>query len=499
MNGYPPLPQDIRFSAIAPELVLSVTAMAVLLIGLSMRRGTYNPLVVLSLVGIAVSAGTVVFFWNKPLTAFAGTVLSDQFAQMVRLILLGIAAIAVLMAEPYLQERRIRFPEYFALVLFSTAGGMVMAAAQNLLVLFIGLEILSLSMYVMAGLARTEARSEEAALKYFLLGAFASGFLIYGIALIYGASATTNLNELMPALFSSEPAKRLLLYAGLGMILVGLGFKAALVPFHMWTPDVYEGAPTAAAAFMASAAKTAAFAVFIRVALAFQPASALWVAVLAVLAILTMTVGNLLALAQTNLKRMLAYSSIAHAGYLLVGVVAVSSFPSARAGISAVLYYFIAYALMTMGAFAVASLMAHEGRESNLIDDLSGLGTRSPHAAAMMTVFMLSLAGIPTTAGFLGKFFLFNAALQQGSVGLLLAIVLAVNSVISAFYYLRLIVVMYFRPTELPALPRPGFGLQLAIALCMVGSLLFGLYPLGWEQAQQAADGVVRVVQTVQR
>jgi len=262
---------------------------------------------------------------------------------------------------------------------------------------------------------------------------------------------------------------------------------------------VYEGAPTAAAAFMASAAKTAAFAVFIRVALAFQPASALWVAVLAVLAILTMTMGNLLALAQTNLKRMLAYSSIAHAGYLLVGVVAVSSFPSARAGISAVLYYFIAYALMTMGAFAVASLMAHEGRESNLIDDLAGLGTRSPHAAAMMTVFMLSLAGIPTTAGFLGKFFLFNAALQQGSVGLLLAIVLAVNSVISAFYYLRLIVVMYFRPAELPVLPRPGFGLQLAIALCMVGSLLFGLYPLGWEQAQQAADGVVRVVQTVQR
>ncbi len=499
MTGYPPLPSDIHFGAIAPELVLSVTAMVVLLVGLSLRRGTYTPLVLLSLLGIVISVAAVVAFWDKPMQSFATTVISDQFAQMVRLVLLGIAAIAVLMAEPYLQERRIRFPEYFALVLFSTAGGMVMAAAQNLLVLFIGLEILSLSMYVMAGLVRTEARSEEAALKYFLLGAFSSGFLIYGTALIYGATGSTNLNDLMPALFSPEPAKKLLLYAGLALILVGLGFKAALVPFHMWTPDVYEGAPTAAAAFMASAAKTAAFAVFIRVAVAFQPASALWVTVLAVLAILTMTVGNLLALAQTNLKRMLAYSSIAHAGYLLVGVVAVSDLSSARAGISAVLYYFIAYALMTMGAFAVASLMAHEGRESNLIDDLAGLGTRSPHAAAMMTVFMLSLAGIPTTAGFLGKFFLFNAALQQGSLGLLLAIVLAVNSVISAFYYLRLIVVMYFRPTELPALPRPGFGLQLAIALCMVGSLLFGLYPLGWDQAQQAAEGVVRVVKTARR
>ncbi len=499
MTDYPPLPRDVFFTAIAPELILTITAMVVLLAGLGMRRGRYTPLVVLSLVGIVLSAVSAVAYWGQTTGAFSDTVISDQFAQMVRLILLGIAAIAVLMAEPYLQEKRIAFPEYFALVLFSTAGGMVMASAQNLMVLFIGLEILSLAMYVMAGLARTEARSEEAALKYFLLGAFASGFLLYGIALIYGASGTTNLNELLPALFSPSPEKRLLLYGGLALVLVGMGFKAALVPFHVWTPDVYEGAPTAAAAFMASAAKTAAFAVFIRLALAFQPASALWVPLLAVLAILTMTVGNLLALAQTNLKRMLAYSSIAHAGYLLVGVVAVSSLPAAQAGISAVLYYFIAYSLMTMGAFAVASLMAREGRESNLIDDLSGLGTRSPHAAAMMTVFMLSLAGIPTTAGFLGKFFLFNAALQQGSVGLLLAIVLAVNSVVSAFYYLRLIVVMYFRPAELPVLPRPGFGLQAAIALCMIGSMVFGLYPLGWNEAQQAARGLVRVVQTVQR
>lgn len=499
MTGYPPLPSDIWFAAIAPELVLTLTAMVVVLLGVSLRYRSYTPLVILSLVGIAVSAGLAVAFWGQPQEAFASTVLSDQFAQVVRLILLGIAAIAALMAEPYMQEKRITFPEYFALVLFSTAGGMVMAAAQNLMVLFIGLEILSLSMYVMAGLARTETRSEEAALKYFLLGAFASGFLLYGIALIYGASGTTNLNELLPALFSPAPEKRLLLYGGLALLLVGLGFKAALVPFHVWTPDVYEGAPTAAAAFMASAAKTAAFAAFIRVTVAFQPANALWVTVLAVLAMLTMSVGNLLALAQANLKRMLAYSSIAHAGYLLVGVVAISNFASARAGISAVLYYFIAYALMTMGAFAVASLMAHEGRESNLIEELAGLGTRSPHAAAMMTVFMLSLAGIPATAGFLGKFFLFNAALQQGALGLLLAIVLAVNSVISAFYYLRLIVVMYFHPAELPALPKAGFGLQLAIALCMIGSLLFGLYPLGWNQAQQAAEGVVRVVQTVRR
>ncbi|MDW8105684.1 MAG: NADH-quinone oxidoreductase subunit N, partial [Armatimonadota bacterium] len=471
MTDYPPLPSDIHFSAIAPELVLAVTAMVVLLLGIPLRYRSYTPLVVLSLLGIAVSAGLSVAFWGQSREAFASTVISDPFAQVVRLILLGIAALGVLMAEPYLYERRIPFPEYFALLLFSTAGGMVMASAQNLMVLFIGLEILSIAMYVMAGLVRTETTSEEASLKYFLLGAFASGFLLYGIALLYGASGTTNLDELMPALFTPSPEKKLLLYAGLALLLVGLGFKAALVPFHMWTPDVYEGAPTTAAAFMASAAKTAAFAAFIRVAVAFQPASDLWLPLMGVIAILTMTVGNLLALSQTNLKRMLAYSSIAHAGYLLVGVIAISNFASARAGISAVLYYLIAYALMTMGSFAVASLMAREGRESNLIDDLSGLAVRSPHAAAMMTVFMLSLAGIPVTAGFLGKFFLFNAALQQGAVGLLLAIVLAVNSVISAFYYLRLIVVMYFRPAELPVLPRPGFGLQVAIAVCMVGSL----------------------------
>jgi len=499
MTDYPPLPSDIHFSAIAPELVLAVTAMVVLLLGVPLRYRSYTPLVVLSLLGIALSAALSVAFWGQPRVAFASTVLSDAFAQVARLILLGVAALGVLMAEPYLYERRIAFPEYFALLLFSTAGGMVMAATQNLMVLFIGLEILSIAMYVMAGLVRTEQGSEEASLKYFLLGAFASGFLLYGIALIYGASGTTNLNDLMPALFTPAPEKKLLLYAGLALLLVGLGFKAALVPFHMWTPDVYEGAPTTAAAFMASAAKTAAFAAFIRVAVAFQPASELWLPLMSIIAILTMTIGNLLALSQTNLKRMLAYSSIAHAGYLLVGVIAISNFASARAGISAVLYYLIAYALMTMGSFAVASLMAREGKESNLIDDLSGLGERSPHAAAMMTVFMLSLAGIPVTAGFLGKFFLFNAALQQGAVGLLLAIVLAVNSVISAFYYLRLIVVMYFRPAELPVLPRPGFGLQVAIALCMVGSLVFGLYPLGWDQAQQAADGVVRLVQTVRR
>lgn len=499
MTGYPPMPRDVFFAAIAPELILTLAGIVVLLVGLSLRRGPYTTLVILSLAGIAVSVGSVFVFWSRPMTAFAGTVLSDQFAQMVRLILLGISAMAVLMAEPYMQEKRIYFPEYFALVLFSTAGGMVMSASLNLMVLFVGLEVLSLSMYVMAGLVRTEARSEEAALKYFLLGAFASGFLLYGIALIYGASGSTNLNELMPALLSPSPEKRLLLYGGLALVLVGLGFKAALVPFHVWTPDVYEGAPTAAAAFMASAAKTAAFAVFIRVAVAFLPASALWVPVLAVLAVLTMSVGNLLALAQTNLKRMLAYSSIAHAGYLLVGVVALSNFASARAGVSAVLYYFIAYALMTMGAFAVASLMAQEGRESNLIEELAGLSARSPHAAATMTVFMLSLAGIPATAGFLGKFFLFNAALQQGSLGLSLAIVLAINSVISAFYYLRLIVVMYFRPAELPALPRAGAGLQIAIALCMVGSILFGLYPFGMDRVQQAADSLVRVVQTVRR
>jgi NADH-quinone oxidoreductase subunit N len=440
----------------------------------------------LSLIGIAVAAFIAYQRLDSGASglAFNGAIIVDPFAQSCNLILLVTAALATLLAITYLENKRLHLGEYYALVLFSTAGSMLMAATNDLIVLFVALETLSVALYVLAGFARTEERSEEAALKYFLLGAFAAGFLLYGIALIYGGSAgadaggggTTNLVVLAGYLKGGQPSGMLM--TGVALLLVGLGFKAALVPFHMWTPDVYEGAPTSVTAYMAAGAKIAAFAALVRVFTGLLPISGYWLIAVQVLAIATMFGGNLIAITQDNVKRMLAYSSIAHAGYLMVAISAMSSDAARGSAVSAITFYLLAYTLMTMGAFAVLIWVSRRGRDIQTLSDLKGLGKHDPAAAYVMLVFMLSLGGIPPTMGFLGKWFIFAAALQAGQ--LWLAITLACASMISIYYYLKIVWMMCFQePDTEVALPRAlsPSGVFVSIAITVGATLLFGFIP----------------------
>ncbi len=480
----------------SPIVVMAVTAMVVLMLGTTIKSGIRNTLLtVVSALGVLAAGFLVIRAWAHPFApGFEDTFHLDQFGMVIQVVILMATLIAVLMAHPYMTRKHSDIPEYFALVLLSAAGGMVMVSSFNLMVILVGLEILSVSMYVLAGLNRTEPKSEEAALKYFLLGAFASGFLIYGIAMIYGACGTVDLHMLRSVMNGpmADPGYRGLLFlGGCAFILVGLGFKAALVPFQMWTPDVYEGAPTSAAAYLASAAKTCAFAVLFRFVLAtigIGLASQVVLTIVAVLALVTMTVGNVVALRQTNIKRMLAYSSIAHAGYLAVGIAAAQS--AAQISSAAISFYVGAYTLMTMGAFAVASMLFHEGEETSSIADLAGLYKRNGLLAAAMSIFMFSLAGIPGTAGFMGKFMLFQSALTVPKIGLILAITLAVNSVISAYYYLRVIVSMYFQDSDRAAFKMAGAGVAIAVVLCVLGTLVFGLYPFPIQYLQDVGKQI---------
>jgi NADH-quinone oxidoreductase subunit N len=351
---------------------------------------------------------------------------------------------------------------------------MLMAAALDLLVVFLGLELMSLSLYVLAGLFRERSTGNEAAMKYFLLGAFASSFFLYGIALLYGATGTTNLNRLAQALAGGTTDSRLMVLVGLALLLVGFGFKTSAVPFHQWAPDVYEGAPTAVAGLIATGSKAAAFAALLRVLVAMQGLQADWAVAVWVIAVATMTVGNVIALAQSNLKRMLAYSSVAHVGYMLVGVAAGPALGSA-----AVLYYLLVYSLATIGAFGVILLLERGDTEAVDLAGYGGLAARHPVLALVLAVCLLSLIGLPPTAGFVGKFYLFGAAIRGGGPWLVsLAVIAVLNSVVAAYYYLRLIVYMYMRDPEgegLRVALTPAAGLALALAVW--GTLHLGLLP----------------------
>lgn len=461
----------IDFDTIWPIVAINIFAMIVLLTDLWLPRERKGFLVLVSLLGLLVTAGLIVNDWGWQYTAFGGAISDDNFSLLFQMILVVVAALSILLSEKYIQVKGIQHGEYYALLLFSTSGAMLMAASRELITTFVGLEVLSIALYVLSGFARTEARSEESAMKYFLLGAFSSGFFLYGIALIYGGLQTTRLDEiaaLSPTLLSSPYA-----VAGIALLIVGLGFKAAIVPFHSWTPDVYEGAPTSVTAFMSAGAKAGAFAAFIRIATAFVPVSFAFHTVVWVLAALTMIVGNVIAVQQTNIKRMLAYSSIAHAGYILVGLLAQN--PEGR---SAVLFYVLAYTFMNLGAFGVLILLARRGQELNNIEDLKGLGRVSPAVGAIMTVFMLSLGGIPPTIGFFGKWFLFIAAVHAGLNGLAYLGLLA--SVVGVFYYLRVIWSMYFEASirEFPSnVWTFSYGAPVALVVCAVASVVFGVVP----------------------
>jgi len=429
---------------------------------------------VLAATGILGVTGAVVvsaLLWGGPASTFQGMVVVDGPTLFLNVIIGGAAVLVLLLSVGYLPRLGVAPGEYYALVLFATIGMMLMAAGTDLLVIFLALELMSLSLYVLAGTFRTRVEGNEAALKYFLLGAFASGFFLYGIALLFGATGTTNLARLGVALAAPGVARDPMVLAGLALLLVGFGFKTSAVPFHQWAPDVYQGAPTAVAAFIATGSKAAAFGALLRVLVAMQALQADWAAALWLIAALTMTVGNVVALAQSNVKRLLAYSSIAHVGYMLVGVVAGGSL-----GNGSVLFYLLVYTFTTAGAFGAILLLERNGREAVQLADYGGLATRHPLVAVALSIFLLSLIGIPPTAGFVGKFYLFGAAVKSGYVWL--AVIGVLNSAVAAYYYLRLIVFMYMRePEGSPTVMAPSLSGGLALAVALWGVVQLGVAP----------------------
>ena len=455
-----------------PMLVVTGTGLLILILDPFTAPAQRDRLGVLSLLGVVLAAGAVLARWGQPEIVFGGRLAADAFGQFFNLIFLLVAGLTLLLSMPYVRRVGIDHGEYYALLLFSTLGMMVMANSLDLITIFLGLEALSISLYVLTGFLRDQLKSNESALKYLLLGAFASGFVLYGIALVYGATGSINLRRVAAAVSAGQVGSPALLLIGMGLLLIGFGFKVASVPFHMWTPDVYEGAPTSVTAFMIAGTKAAAFAALLRILMTALPAlQPDWSRVLWVMAVLTMTVGNVVAIAQSNIKRMLAYSSIAHAGYILVALVAAS-----RMGSGSVLFYLAAYTFMNLGAFAVIIALARHDGERVTIDDFAGLGLKYPFLGAAMALFMLSLAGIPPTGGFMGKFYIFSAAIQANYIGL--AIIGVLNSVISVYYYLRVTVVMYMSQEKAEAdADRLSPGLALAVLIAIVGTLQLGLFP----------------------
>ena len=463
--------------ALAPELVLTTTALLVLIV-VAWRHRTPQDLRLagwVTLAGLGAAGLAAWFLWWQAARAvgIAAMIAVDDFRFVADWLFLGTAALTVLVSFEYLEREALLVPEYFALLLFATLGMMLMAGAQDLMVLFLGLELMSISVYVLAGINRRSAAAAEAALKYFLLGAFASGFLLYGIALVYGATATTNLTLIGVQVATLGLQHNTMLLIGLGLLLVGFGFKVAAVPFHMWAPDVYDGAPTPVTGYMVTAVKAAAFAALLRVLGEAFDAVPAWHALVWWLAVATMVVGNLIALAQRTFKRMLAYSSIAHAGYLLVAVAARTA-----AGSAAFLFYLVAYTLMTLAAFALLAAKGTDGERDVRIDDLAGLAQRRPWLAFALAVCMLSLLGFPGTAGFIGKWYILVAATATGQG--LLAAVLVLASVISAGYYLPVIMAMYMQPEpseQAHAGMRLGRLGAAVVAASVAGLLFFGVRP----------------------
>jgi len=463
---------EVAWLPLLPVLVVTGTGFLVLLADLFIEGPDREGLGWIGIVGFAVTAIVSALLWNTHESGFGGGIVVDRYALFFDVLFSLAASLTLLMSLDYLESIDVRSGEFYALVLFATAGMLLMASATDLIVLFLGLEVMSIAAYVLAGMWRQELRSSEGAVKYFLLGAFATGFLLFGIALLYGAFGTTALDPITAALGTAAGEQRALALAGMGLVLVGFAFKVAAVPFHAWAPDVYEGAPTSITALMAVGVKAAAFAAFARIFLHhFAPLSVDWTGILWVLAVLTMTFGNVVALLQRNIKRMLAYSSIAHAGYLLVGMVA-----AGEAGGAAVLYYLLVYALMNLGAFAVVIAVGRRGELNEMIDDFAGIGFRHPFLGFSMTVFMLSLAGIPALAGFTGKFYLFSAAVKAGYVGL--ALIGVLNSVISMYYYVGVLVRMFMTEgtKEVQGTARRPY-LFATLLVTVAGTLFLGIFP----------------------
>ena len=428
---------------IIPEIIVLLTACTVLLVDLfAAKKNRSLTLAVTTIIGLLLAMYSETLLHGKDITGFYGTVVADDFSILFEFIYMSVAIITVFVSRHYIAENEMNFGEYYVLLLTAVSGMMFMTSGLDLLVIFIGLEIMSISSYILVGMKRKVARANEAALKYLLLGAFSTGFLLYGISLLYGATGSTLLPTIISEIQQNGSGNPLVI-VGMALVVVAMSFKIAIVPFHMWTPDVYTGAPTPVTGFLSGAAKAAGFAVFIRVLMTGIPLEgANWENILWLLAVLTMTVGNVMALRQNDVKRMLAYSSIAHAGYVLVAVVVGST-----SAISGVIFYSCAYALMGTGAFGILTIR-DAGRIPRTFDDLAGYGKRNPTLALLMSLFVFSLVGLPLTGGFIGKFQIFSAALQEGWIWL--TVIAILNSALSVYYYLRVVMFMYMREGALP-------------------------------------------------
>jgi NADH-quinone oxidoreductase subunit N len=460
---------------IVPVLIVAITACAVLLAESFRRPGDWMPMGWLGIIGLGGAVLTSLTLWDRNTVGF-GVIVLDNFSVFFNVTIAGIGLLTILISGGTAERDRLPLGEYYALMLFSMAGMMLMGSTRDLLVIFIALEIMSLGVYVMTGLRRDNEQSVEAAFKYFVLGAFSSAFFLYGIALAYAAAGTTKLDELALAVARVELEPGMLLILSMVMLLVGFAFKVSAVPFHMWTPDAYQGAPTLVTGFMSTGVKAAAFAAFVRVFLTtLEPLRGEWLPVVSGIAALTMILGTVVGVAQSSVKRMLAYSSIAHAGYLLIGLVAAN-----EAGKAAILFYLAAYAVANLGAFGVLAALSSADRPHDDIRDFTGLWNERPGLAALLTVFLLSLGGFPPTVGFVAKWYIFNAAVQADLIGL--AVLGVLTSVVSVFFYLRLVVQMYMvderapghRPTA-PALATAGMLIALGVVFylgVMPGQLL---------------------------
>jgi NADH-quinone oxidoreductase subunit N len=458
--------------AILPLLVLAGWAILLVILDLFIPKSRKGITALLAVLGLTLGLGLSISQFGHQSTAFNGMVTVDGFAVFLWVIILASGMLGIALAYDYNKRIGIERGEYYTLMLFSICGMLLMSTASDLIVIFLALELLSIPLYVLAGFARPRLDSEEAALKYFLLGAFAGGFVVYGTALIFGATGSTDLARIVAAI-NSGTANLSLLVVGAALILVGFGFKVAAVPFHMWTPDVYQGSPSAVTAFMAVGAKAGGFAALLRVFIsAFPTLTADLAPVLWVISALTMILGNLVAISQSNIKRLLAYSSIAHAGYILMAVVTFGKAKVAGDSAASALFYLAAYALTSFGAWSVVISLEKAENKGLELGDYAGLGRKYPALAAAMTVFMLSFTGVPPTLGFVGKFYLFRSVLEAGYVGL--AIVGVFTSLISAYYYLRIVVIMYMREGE-PEI-RSEAWLNITAAVTALATVALGIF-----------------------
>ena len=461
------------FIALIPQIILILAGIALMLLEPFTSARRKSRMGTIAVLAAFLAAYSLRYQWSsRPVSILKGMIIIDNYSIFFQWLFLAITGVVAFISMKFNERESINRGEYYALLLFACSGMSLMAASGDLILTFLGIEILSIATYVLAGFKRNDSRSNESSLKYFLLGSFATAILLYGIALIYGGTGSTNY-QFIHDLAMAQGGVQTTTIIGMGLLLVGFGFKVALVPFHSWAPDVYEGAPTPVTAFMAVGPKAAGFAALIRILVqAFPYLSEDWSAILWLLAILTMTLGNVVAVLQTNVKRMLAYSAIAHAGYILVGIVANSS-----QGFSAVLFYLVIYTAMNLVAFSIILSLSRKGDMGVTIEDYAGLGRTNPFAAAAFSLALISLAGIPLTGGFIGKFYIFSAAIQNGYIGL--AVIGVLNSLVSVFYYFRLMVAMYMREPDAQAAEPEAIGwpVQVIIVMGLVAIIWLGIFP----------------------